>query len=108
MEEFGGLTPGRTQTELSMVDAGPQNTTADNATAANVTFPSTQTVYGNVTFNATNPGTPPAPPSRVTDLQRNEGAAQLPLFPMVNGVYGLVRPIRNICTFLCQSRLLSI
>ena len=108
MEEFGGLTPGRTQTELSMVGAGPQNPTADNATAANVTFPSIQTVYGNVTFNATNPGTPPAPPSKVTDLQRDEGAAQLPLFPMVNGVYGLVRTILNICPSSCQCRLLSI
>ena len=64
--------------------AGPH----EDTTLPNVTFPSIQQVYGNVTFNATNPGVPPAPPSNTPG---NDSSAQLPLFPLVQGVYSLVR-----------------
>ena len=64
--------------------AGPQQ----NTTLPNVTFPSIQQVYGNVTFNSTNPGVPPAQPSNTPG---NDSSARLPLFPVVQGVYSLVR-----------------
>lgn len=41
-----------------------------------------------MTFNTTNPGVPPAPPSTTPD---NDSSARLPLFPLVQGVYSLVR-----------------
>ncbi|CAL5226790.1 g9651 [Coccomyxa viridis] len=63
-------------------DFGPQ----ENTTLPNVTFPSIQQVYGNVTFNTTNPGVPPAPPSAPPG---NDSSARLPLFPIVQGVYSL-------------------
>ncbi|CAK0786319.1 hypothetical protein CVIRNUC_009532 [Coccomyxa viridis] len=53
-----------------------------NSTAvSNVTAPSAQAVYSNVTFNNTAPIVPPAP----SDSSRN--ASQLPPFPSVQGVY---------------------
>ena len=69
-----------------MVDAGPQNTTLPN-----VTFPSTQAVYGNVTFSVTSPGAPLAALGNTTVAPGNNSTAALPLFPVVEGVYSLVR-----------------
>ena len=80
-----------------MVAAGPQNTTLPN-----VTFPSTQAVYGNVTFSATNPGAPPSP-GNTTGAPGNDSAAAMPPFPVVGGVYSQVRTSHPSHLFPCTS-----
>lgn len=62
---------------------------------ANVTSPSIQAVYANVTFNATNPGVPPTSPSNATDAPGDDNSAQLPQFPIAEGVYSRVSTHRR-------------